>query len=152
MNTELNYESTLPNQFPFYDLGRVERIDDAAFSAEIGEDQMGVAFSLYTADELSPTGMRALLLLILDEGLEKDVYMEVGNIIASKVAAQLNKAMSEPFLITPPLLLQNPAIQRLARMNRLILTDTAYRHIEADKTIPLRVMLIKVEGEMAGNA
>jgi len=146
-------DQNLPDQFVFYDLGTVERVGSKSeVVEEIQKDQVGVAFSIFSSEDLSPVGVRSLLLLTFDEGLETDVYMEVGNILASRVAGQIHRRVGESILITPPLLLKNPAVQRLVQMKKHVLTDCNYQHAHNGKLIPLRVTMMKVEGDNTGNA
>jgi hypothetical protein len=145
-------DQNLPDQFNFYDLGTVERGENRGEADEIQPDQIGVAFSIYSSEELSPIGVRSLMLLTFDEGLQADIYMEIGNILASRIAGQIHRKVGESILITPPLLLKNPAVQRLVQMKSHVLTDCTYRHVHDGKSIPLRVTVMKVEGDSAGHA
>ena len=146
--------SNLPEQFNFYDLGTVQRTDKNTdlIDKKILSNQIGVAFSIYSSEDLSPVGVRSLLLLTFDEDLESDMYMEIGNILASRVAGQIHRRVGESILITPPLLLKNPSVQRLVQMKKHVLTDCTYQHIHNGKQIPLRVTMMKVEGEAVGHA
>ncbi len=144
-----------PGGFDFYDLGRVVPGQEPGDSVEdMQDDRMGVAFSVYPMDEKEPgaEGLRTLLLAVFEEGLELEIYTEIGNVIASRFAGGLSKLLSEEVMITPPLTLKPAAVQRLIQMKRQTITRKRYIHSFQNKVIPIDIMVLHVEGKAKGHA
>jgi hypothetical protein len=144
-----------PGGFDFYELGRVVPAQDPAVGIEdLHDGKMGVAFSVYPMDEATSeiAGLRTLMLAIFEEGLEHEIYAEIGNVIASRFAGGLSKLISEEVMITPPLTLKPAAVQRLIHMKRQTLTHKRYLHSYQNKLIPIDVLVLRVEEKNQGNA
>jgi hypothetical protein len=144
---------SLPQSFDFYGMGKVEAQEtEVSTEAEPGEGKVGVAFSVFPMLDAEDPKFRTLLLTVFDDGMETEMYSEIGNIIASRFATGVSKALSEDITITPPLLLKTPAVQRLTRMKKQTLTVKRYVHAHEQKLIPIEVYVLKVEGDQAAHA
>jgi len=155
MNT-FNFEKSameaLPTGFNFYHLGKVELTGDSEI--EIPDTSIGVAFSIYPNEDTTPPEktFRTLILTVFDSGLVTDIYMEIGNIIASRFANHLGHASLQDVLITPPLVLKAQAVQRLLQVKKQMISKKRYQHIYDGKLIPINVYVMRVEEEEKGHA
>ena len=146
----------MPGDFDFYNLGKVtpSPLESVESIEDFAENCVGVAFSIYPMKDAegSTAALRTLMLAVFEDGLDPDVYSEVGNIIASRFAGGLSRMLSEDIMITPPLLLKPAAVQRLTRLKRQTLSHRRYFHSFDSKLIPIDVLVLRVEGEKKGHA
>lgn len=146
MNTELknNIIQSLPLELSFYDLGIIRPQDQNERSAHIPtEDKVFVLFRVYSVDP----SLKLIFLFSFDQGLESDLYLEMGNILASHFANQLQAQTSlEEVMITPPHITTNSkAIAQLKGEEELIHRD--YVHDYLGKLIPVSVHLMLTQSE-----
>src|SRR4051812_46540740 len=90
---------SLPDAFDFYQLGRVslagQAVSNASFLAAELEGQARVAFTL-------KGDLAGLLVLAFDSGLDLSTYMEMGNIIASRLVTAVTQNGKLDVLLSPP--------------------------------------------------
>ena len=153
---ENQINTAFPGGFAFYDQGKVvlDKTSTPEGIEELPNDGIGVAFSVYPMNESKSdsTHLQTLLLTVFEQGLDASVYAEIGNIIASRFAGSLSKLISEEVMITPPLSLKPPAVQRLIRMKRQTLSRRRYFHNHNNKLIPIDVLVLRVNRGAKGNA
>ena len=132
--------SLLPDSFEFYDFGRVENQGELSREKnEIHNEVVGVAFSIFP-DGIGlegDFGGRKILICTFDSGLDASMYIEVGNILASRFATRLGEAASEGMMITPPQFLQAAAVRRMISLEEKVVLRTRYVHTYNQTLIPI---------------
>lgn len=137
----------LPRSFDFYHLGRIELHDDEATASN---DRIAVAYSIEGE-------ARAVLVLILEDGLDVSTYSEAGNIIASRLATQLATRHGLELTISPPRVLNHSQLTHLLNINKGgEKTARTYVHRQGSRAIELQAVLLPappvVPSEGTGNA
>lgn len=129
MSTELR--SAMPERFPFYHLGLVERTEAPL---DLGTtDRLAFAFGIYGE-------FQGTLVLLVERGIDTSVYSEIGNTMASLFATRLS-ARGELTQISAPKMLDSLSLGRVFNLSRIILTER-YLHMAQGRVIPMEVMLL----------
>jgi hypothetical protein len=140
----------LPRSFAFYHLGQVELRTEQARkilalspgSAPLypttSSDRIAVAYSI-------EGDIRGLITLVFDQGLDVSTYAELGNIIASRVATDLENRHGLDVTVSPPRILRAAQVEELLNQDRPRLTRT-YLHQHEGKVVPLQTLLMSSEG------
>jgi hypothetical protein len=127
----------LPAGFDFYHLGNV-RLLPGEESAEAPLDSVAVGFTLQGET-------RGLLVLFFDRGLDLSTYVEMGNVIGSRMATTLGAILS------PPRMLEQPQLEALARAARTSVRR-GYAHVHQGKLVTVQAWILPVPSEGTGYA
>lgn len=143
---------SLPQGFDFYHLGRIEREPEAddtgvfdTLGGPVSDDRAAIAFAI----QGEATG---LLVLRFDAGLDRSVYAEAGNILASQLVADLEQRLGLAATLTPP---RELAPRQLARLLESGGHRLPYLHRQRDgSAVRLEALLIPASppSEGTGNA
>ena len=106
----LNLYAALPEKFEFYHLGQVKRVDPKVETTELESDLIYIGFRIM--DEVPVTLVLAFE-ASLEQGTQSSMQAELGNIIASKFAARLQKENRFEVMISPPIALTYSKILKL---------------------------------------
>lgn len=135
----------LPERFEFFHLGTVTAAADAADGLAEPADARGAAFRVSDAESEREL---AWVVLVFDEGLDEDVYVELGNVIASRFAGALARARGLPHgaSLSPPRALDGERLRRLLRAYAPQLSagpeTRLYHHRRPDRVIPVRAWIL----------
>jgi len=136
----IDLTSALPQRFEFYHLGEVELM-------EVNEpisDATAVGFRLY--GDLS-----ALVIVLFPRALDISTYSELGNVIASRMATQLNTQNGIEVMVSPPQSIgENQLKQIIQRVNPI--TRRTYAHFYMDSVIPVETLVLPTPSEGLGYA
>jgi hypothetical protein len=131
----------LPGTFSFYHLGQISpetQKDDGRFTD---------ASQIERADR-SALGIRiqgdvqALMLVLVDEGLDLSIYSEVANVLASRLATQLSAQHDIDVVISAPVALSPSRLNDLLKPGQSVLSKRYY-HYHAGATIGVDAVLIR---------
>lgn len=134
-------DRALPLEFPFYHLGlmRLEPDDASTGALIVGareSDQHILAYRLRG-------DLNALIILLVDRGLDPSTYAEAGNVLASRVATELSQERDLDVMISPPLRLDPAQLQVIAG-NPLL--DRTYLHLHKGIAAPVRLLVASMAG------
>jgi hypothetical protein len=107
---------SLPDRFPFYHLGEIA-VSESQFtdSSQIEtEGRSAIGIRIYG-------DFPAMLLVLVDEGLDLSIYSEVANILASRLSTQLSASQEMDILISAPTPLSASRLKDLIRPNQAVL-------------------------------
>jgi hypothetical protein len=107
------------------------------------EDLNAVAFS-FQGD------FRGVLVILIEKGLDISIYSELGNILASRIATELNSDGYD-VMVTPPRLLQSAQIERLIQTPHKKIHGK-YQHLYQSTVVPVETVLIPFPAETVGYA
>jgi len=147
LQTLAKISDSLPERFPFYSFGEVSRGDETRFTGQLDvESKQAVSFRLLG----DPA---ALLVVLFEEGVDVSMYCELGNILASKLCQKLSEGGEGDLMITPPLLLNEAQLRRLAHSNIPSIHRT-YQHTYDNRTVLLETLILPIftAGGDTGNA
>ncbi|MGE4107005.1 MAG: hypothetical protein AB7F66_07290 [Bacteriovoracia bacterium] len=104
----------MPRSFQFYHFGAVEKaVTPSAPSPEdlkaIVHGSTVVAFQIYSLADRQ----RNLMVALFDEALEHQAHVELGNTLASRLAANLGAEVDESILVSPPIATTDEYIEKL---------------------------------------
>lgn len=130
----------MPQEFPFYHLGRVER--RASETLNLPEDPAAAVFSL--RGDL--TGM---MIVAFDRDLDPSTYAEMGNILASQLVTRLYSQRRMEVMITSPRMMMGGELRTLlARIpSSAPKVQQCYWHNHAGKTERVHAILTLQTGE-----
>jgi hypothetical protein len=144
----LDWKTLLPQRFEFYHLGQVEAQSTGLPFEPFEENQLDessiLGFQLYGS-------ARVLLILLFDKALDLSTYSELGNVLTSQVATQLNSKIGTDTMISPPELITSQQLQNLLRRSKPSIRRT-YRHSFGDLVILLEALIFPVSPEGIGYA
>jgi hypothetical protein len=134
---------SLPENFPFYHLGEVQldvsqATPDSVLANADSDDRLAIAYSLQGE-------LRGLLAVIFEQGLDISTYSELGNIIASRMATQLEAEHGLAVSISPPRILSSLQFKNLLKQGGPHLARI-YQHQHQGQIIPLRALVMSTEG------
>lgn len=122
-------DRAFPRNFDFYHLGKVELLrtehsaDLPLQSPDFVAPGKAIAFSLYG-------DFRAVLVLWFPSELDQDIYTELGNLLASKVASQLSKDNQLELMISPPNPLTDSQWEQLSRKSPILMKGYYAHHTD----------------------
>jgi hypothetical protein len=134
----------LPENFPFYHLGTVEaqKAEGSDVEWTFDADQTAVSYRFHGDSE-------GMLVVVFDQGLDESTYLEMGNVIAAKLATNLSKAQGWDVMISPPEKLKSAQLQALLpRVPQKIIRN--YLHLHQGRSILVSTLLFQMSG-VAGN-
>jgi hypothetical protein len=141
----------LPESFDFYHLGRVERAEpesDSSFDLEKTLQEESSAWG-YRVHGDAP----ALVVLLFDRVHDSSVYMELGNILASRIATGLSAGrVGVGVMISPPQALSVSQIRKLTLNRQEPLHRRYFHRFGADRTVAVDALILPVPSEGTGNA
>jgi hypothetical protein len=143
----------LPGGFPFYNLGEVTT--DPAAAPVLQELQQPGALDHFVAIGFRLiTDSNTWIVTLFDQQLDRDVYSELGNILASQFATRLQdlealNAGDEPLLISPPMKLSLSLLTQWIEKQPSLITRT-YWHQLNGQAIAIHVLVLS--GEQGGTA
>lgn len=91
---------SLPEGFDFYHLGRIERSDSPLAGPDLGraqvsDDRASIAYAIQGEES-------CLIVLRFDGALDRSMYAEAGNILASQFVADLERRRGVIAVLSPP--------------------------------------------------
>src|SRR5690348_956386 len=101
--------NALPQNFQFYHLGEVQL---KPIDFDLQDETIAIAYQIYG-------DIKALLIVLFAQDLDTSTYCELGNVLASKIANQLNSENNLDVLISPP---QTLSKAQLAQITQSALT------------------------------
>lgn len=139
-------ERALPRELPFYHLGLM-RLEPA------GRPEVGVGLQAHAGDQhvlaYALSGdLSAVVLLLVDRGLDLSTYAEAGNVLASRVATELARSGALDIMVSPPLPL---APSRLGAFPGPWILDRTYLHLHQGVAATVR-LLVALTGSAPGVA
>jgi hypothetical protein len=133
------FESSLPKQFDFYHMGKVERLG-RSLRPEFWnlQDCAVLQFKVYSMSE----SLVGYLYVFIHAGLDSSVYTELGNVIASQTSKALSedKRFGEEFFITPPRTVTVPLVEKMVALGG-DWTTLKYRHTLREHSIEVPVLI-----------
>lgn len=129
------FSDALPQEFDFYHLGKVTQKP----STEDFKEYSAVAFQFYGE-------WNAILVLLFSKDLDLDLYAEMGNILASRIALQLNQEKGLDLMISPPQVIQEKTLERMIQSANLVLHHS-YAHLYQNSVIPVKTLLFSTQAE-----
>jgi predicted phosphatase len=140
-------ERSLPEQFPFYHLGEI--------SAESSPSPIRISkleLAGRAAVGVSLLGdVRALLLVLVEEGLDLSLYSEVANILASQLSNRLAISEGMDVVISAPSPVSAERLQTLLRPEREAAVRR-YLHRDGQSTIQVEAVLLIDNAGKGGHA
>lgn len=136
----MELEHALPPRFSFYELGEILPAPENTVAALAPEALIDcAAISIRFEGDVAGS-----LLLILDRGLDLDIYSEVANVIASRFVGALASSRETDVMITPPTVLSETQIARIPALAAAPGTFTRdYRHLLRDgRSVPLQILVV----------
>jgi hypothetical protein len=103
--------TALPDEFPFYHLGRVQKHVDLDQMIETRPDSCYLVFDFVGEN-------RALMILAFDRGLDASIYEEIGNTIASQIADGLAEEEKRLVMPSPPRILEHEQIKKIIQSHQ----------------------------------
>lgn len=134
----------LPDEFEFYHLGNVLIENEGPTGASLADENEDLAKVLEDSTAIGfrlQGELRALLVILVEKGLDIPTYSELGNVIASRLATRLSEDSDLEVLISPPQILSSSHVDLLPNFKTIIVQRTI-RHIQKDKVIPIRMLLL----------
>ena len=105
----------LPVGFSFYNMGTVEMLSADSAQTQAGEvsdfPEPGLSIGYQFVGEL-----RGLILIMIPDGLNLSMYMELGNILASRIATYLSNEEGIDVMISPPKVMTEQNLQHFTRI------------------------------------
>lgn len=145
----------LPDRFSFYHLGEVELIPEESSEGNIAHSEDLLAQMLESGSQLiglSFSGdLRGLILICVDKSLDLSTYMEMANIIASRMATKLADEEDMDVLISPPRTVQAHLVRGLIHSDQPKIRRT-YFHQNQGTVIPVHAWILPVPWEGTGHA
>jgi hypothetical protein len=135
-------DSSLPREFEFYNAGIV-RTAPEGFPTPNFLLQNAIAYRIYTLDEIASF----LFVFFFETGQDPDLYLEMGNILAARLATELEsrRALEELF-ITPP-----HQVKTEAAFRQLLATppwiERFYLHESESGPVPVSVRIFPIDSE-----
>src|SRR4051812_47893563 len=120
-----------PTDFDFYHLGRVEEQAELMLSLQ---DCSAIAFQLRG-------DATAWVVVIFSKELDSSVYSELGNILVSKMATQLNLQAGADVIISPPHFLSPPQVEKILLASQPLERKT-YGHFYQNSVIPIETWIL----------
>jgi hypothetical protein len=150
-NLSRKFSDSMPDGFEFYHLGRVESAGDWADELSPSGNELPLEDRVAVAYRIQGDAQGALLILF-DKGLDSSLYMEMGNIIASRTATQLNRIEGIDVLVSPPQVLKE-AMARSLLAQASPASRRRYLHLHEGRSISVEtVILPQLERGQTGNA
>ena len=150
-NAEQRLGSALPESFDFYHLGPVAlRTGTGATAAASLEDLLAgcatVGFGIHG-------DVQGMLIVAFEKELDFSTYTELGNVVASQLATQLNRRDGTDVMISPPRPLSQARLAKILPALRAPGTVVrTYLHRMAGKAeIPVHVLISGLSGETLEN-
>ncbi len=143
----------LPEKFEFYHLGTVATAPDLAgieSDLEIRPEQLlWESFDEDTKVAFTIRGdLSGVLVFSFETGLDVSTYMEMGNVIASRMVTRLSNDEGLDLMISPPQLLSRRALERLAQaVSPGSVAHRIYLHRHGEQTHAVQAFLIAAKGE-----
>jgi hypothetical protein len=147
---------SLPQEFDFYHLGRIELSDEPAslLQANAATDALGIASDDRVAVTYALQGeVQGALALLLDGGLDVSTYSEAGNIIASRMATALAANEDREVTISPPRVLSGERLRKWIEGAKP--ATRTYLHQHEGRTVRLTALVLSASifpTERTGNA
>jgi hypothetical protein len=129
-------ENSLPASLPFYHLGEIREAGPGALSPDELEDLSAIGYSLQG-------DVRGVLVILVEKGLDDEVYSEAGNLIASRLATELGAAHGLDVMISPP---RSLAPEQILRLAPRFLVSKTYLHRHEDHAVPVQVAILQEQG------
>lgn len=143
--------AALPECFDFYHLGSVAR-DEAAQPEPVAplealafEDRFAIGFGFHG-------DMRGLMILLLDKGLDLEVYSELGNLLAARIALELHRKGGLDVMISPPYSLSPKRLEEILASPPGKMIRQAYLHRYGSATVRMEAVILPSETKEAGHA
>ncbi len=137
------YENLLPKNFEFYSLGRIS-LQEPPPNQNLINEATGIFFTLEGS-------LKVFVTLLIAEGFDLSLYAEVGNIIAAKLAYQLEQKQGHEWMISHPRILSKRDIDQVASAAgpRVV---RQYHHSKDGHPIPFKILLSLAGRRDIGNA
>lgn len=137
----------LPDKFAFYHLGHVQKQQSGKeTNATAADTDYHNAIAILMHGEI-----KATLILMLHDGLDPSIYSEFANIIASRLAKQLQVKENIEAMISPPLPLSSEQTARLTTWKGKTIRQT-YLHTNGETSTTVEVLVLVDEYGGSGNA
>ncbi len=132
-------EKALPKGFEFYDYGTVERGETLSFEDIEFEGKTSYLFRLVGFE----LGQNYSLIICFHQDLERSKYIEIGNLVASKVATVMSQKQRE-FFISPP---REIPLKRVSKLDptQYNMRIQQYLHSNENRQVPLEIIVIHNE-------
>lgn len=134
--------SALPTQFDFYHLGKVEQ--QPLSNSNFFRDACAVGFRLLG-------DLNGLMIVLFEKDLDHSTYTEFGNLLASRLATQLQTENGLDVMISPPQSLEHGLVQKLLEKNSSIIRRT-YAHFYKNSVISVETLVLSAPSEGIGYA
>lgn len=138
------WRAALPERFDFYHLGSVARLPEEPQPADpsanlAAENSFAVGFGFHG-------DMRGLLVLLIDKGLDLEVYSELGNLLAARVALELHRNGGLDVMISPPYSINPKRLGELLASPPGKMIRQAYTHRYGASEIRMEALILPSEG------
>ena len=141
----------LPAQFEFYHLGQVSQNPELQTQTQgQGQGQLDLTHSTAIAFKLSGD-LNATVILAFSDGLDVSTYSELGNILVSKLATELDFKSGIGVWVSPPHLLDKSQLNRFVKYPGPSIRKT-YAHFTPNSVIPLEAWVFPTLAEGVGYA
>ena len=141
----------LPDTFDFYTMGQIQSLPSDSLNP--GQDSLlntpWDTFDLTIAFRISGE-LSAWMVLLLEQPLDYSMYSEVGNVLASRMASQLNASHGWGIQISPPISLTAIQLETLKKQRCLI--RKSYGHCTKTGIVPITVLILSGGSEDVGHA
>ncbi len=132
-------ETAFPEQFDFYHLGQVSAAPgNEDVSPELFEDQAVISFAFHG-------DFNGVLFLLVEDSLDRSLYSEMGNLIASMIANRLAAPDGIGVMPSPPREIPVETARRTASIAGVSLRRD-YFHQTGKSVIPVTALLIPDRG------
>jgi chemotaxis protein CheY-P-specific phosphatase CheC len=131
--------NALPDQFEFYHLGQVA-LQSTNSSLE---DANAIAFHI-------AGDMMAVVVLLFAKGLDSSIYSELGNILVSRLATQLNQKDGIDLMISPPQSLTENQLNQIMQ-HHIPPIKRNYSHIHQGSIISIEALILPTWDSGVGN-
>lgn len=131
--SKLKISQLMPEGFSFYHLGYVEAVTEEQ-PAPISKALEGAAFSIQGE-------IRGVMLILFEKGLDTSAYVEMGNILASRLATHLSLKAGLDVMISPPKLLNAQELITLIQSQQTV-AQKNYLHVHQGKSIQIKALVL----------
>ena len=90
------------------------------------------------------------VILLIDRDLDRSMYKEDGNIIASRVSYELAKKTGKDFFISPPVLAEKLSNEFILSLKNQDIHSTEYHHLFNKQVIKLKCLYHSFESDRHG--